>query len=120
MNDNTVTTNPPINVTAHNGIDSKNPHASIEDIIELGNTEFVEPLMFDNEIIFETIPCDILKIANINSIPYVTTIFAIANLINNFSACSGFLTSVSEPQVFITPITKNRTNKASPIACIPP
>ena len=51
MKDNTVTTNPPINVTAHNGIDSKNPHASIEDIIELGNTEFVEPLMFDNEII---------------------------------------------------------------------
>ena len=37
-------------------------------------------------------------------------------LVNNFKACSGFLTSVNEPQVFITPTTKNKTNRASPIA----
>jgi hypothetical protein len=59
-------------------------------------------------------------IANIKSNPYVTTIFAIANLINNLNACSGFLTSVIEPHVFITPITKNNTSNAKPIACIPP
>ena len=43
-----------------------------------------------------------------------------ANLIKSRRACSGFLTSLKEPHVFITPTTKNRTNKASPIACIAP
>ena len=46
--------------------------------------------------------------------------FAIANLINNFNACSGLFISAKLPQVFITPITKNNTNKANAIACIAP
>ena len=44
----------------------------------------------------------------------------IANLTNNLIACSGFLTSARELQVFTTPITKNKTNNASPIACTAP
>ena len=80
MNDNTVTTNPPIKVTAHNGIDSKKPHDSIASIIACGRVEFDELVIFAVVIIFETMPCDILNIDNIKSIPYVTTILAIANV----------------------------------------
>ena len=46
------------------------------------------------------------------------TPLAIANLINSFKACSGFLTSTNDPQVLTTPATKKRTSKAKPIACI--
>ena len=120
INDKTVITKPPINVTAHNGIDAKNPQSSIASIIDVGNTVSVEPDILDIVIILDTIPCVIVKIDVIKSNPYVTNILAIANLINSFNACSGFLTSVNEPQVFITPITKNNTNNANPIACIPP
>ena len=35
-----------------------------------------------------------------------------ANLMNSFNACSGLFISAKLPQVFITPITKNKTNKA--------
>ena len=56
MKDNTVTTKPPIKVTAHNGIDSKNPQSSIAFIICDGNVVLVAPVIFDIDIIFDTIP----------------------------------------------------------------
>ena len=65
----------------------------------------------------EIMPCTILNNAIINSNPYVTAPFARANRMNNFMACSGFLTCAKSPQVRITPTTKNRTSRASPIAC---
>ena len=46
MKDKTVTTSPPISVTAHSGIDSKKPQSSIAVIIALGRTDLVEPLIF--------------------------------------------------------------------------
>ena len=39
-----------------------------------------------------------------------------ANRINSLRACSGFFTSVNEPQVFTIPTTKNRTSRAKPFA----
>ena len=56
MKDNTVTINPPISVTAHNGIDSKNPQDSIADIIPDGHVDLVELVILATVIIFETIP----------------------------------------------------------------
>ena len=50
----------------------------------------------------------------------MTTPFAKAKRINIFSACSGFLTSENDPQVFITPTTKNKTNRARPMAISAP
>ena len=38
----------------------------------------------------------------------------LVNLKNNLKACSGFLISENELQVFITPAKKNITSKASP------
>lgn len=66
------------------------------------------------DIIVELIPCTILKIASIKSKPYTTMVYAIENLKNNLKACSGFLISENELQVFITPAKKNITSKASP------
>ena len=56
INDKTVTTNPPINVTAHNGIDSKKPQDSIAEIIELGKVLFELKVILAVDIIFDVIP----------------------------------------------------------------
>ena len=69
MNDNTVTNNPPINVTAHNGIDSKKPHDSTASIIELGRTVLDIPPKPLEVIIVLITPWQILNIANIKSNP---------------------------------------------------
>ena len=42
MNDNTVTNNPPINVTAHNGIDSKKPQLSTALTISWGRLQTLQ------------------------------------------------------------------------------
>lgn len=55
INDKTVTTNPPINVTAHNGIDSKKPQDSIAVIIELGKVLFELKVILAVDIIFAVI-----------------------------------------------------------------
>ncbi len=44
----------------------------------------------------------------------------LANLMNSFRACSGLFTSVRLPQVLTTPIRKNKTSSASPIALTAP
>ena len=109
---NTVMNSPPISVTAHSGILSKNPQSSTAFIISSGNTVssvLPNPAVF---IIVLVIPCTILKSAIINSNPYVTTPFAIAKRIKIFNACSGLFTSVKLPQVLTTPTTKKSTNKA--------
>ena len=69
MKDNTVTINPPIIVTAHNGTDFKKLTLSIVSIIDVGNVVFVELVILAIVITLETIPCEILNIANIKSIP---------------------------------------------------
>ena len=99
---------------------SKKLQASTACIISFGKTVCVVPPSPADVIIVLAIPCTILNIAIINSKPYVTIAFAIAKRIKSFNACYGFLTSAKLPQVFITPITKNNTNNASPIACIAP
>ena len=116
MNESTVINNPPISVTAHKGILSKNPQSSMVVTISAGKvvcSGVPNPAAF---IIVEIVPCTILNSASISSIPYVITPFANAKRTKSFKACSGFFTSVKLPQVFTIPITKNNTSKASPIA----
>ena len=120
MNDSTVINNPPISVTAHKGILSKNPQSSMVVTISAGKvvcSGVPNPAAF---IMVEIVPCTILNKASISSIPYVITPFASAKRTKSFSACSGFFTSVKLPQVFTIPITKNNTSKASPIAWTAP
>ena len=117
IKDNTVIKRPPISVTAHNGILSKNPQSSIVVIISEGNVVwfgFPKPAVF---IMVEIVPWTILNKASISSSPCVITPIVIANRIKSFKVCSGFLTSVKLSQVRTTPTTKNRTSKAKPIAC---
>ena len=116
MNDKTVINSPPISVTAHNGILSKKPHSSIFVIISAGKVVWLGVPNPADVIIVEIVPCTILNRASISSRPQVITPLAMANLMNSFNACSGFLTSVKLPQVRTTPTTKKSTSKASPIA----
>ncbi len=109
-----------ISVTAQSGIHSKKLQLSIATIISGGNVDCISPPIPTLSIIVCISPCVILNTANINSNPYVTTVFVNINLINNFSTCSGFFTSANEEQVFIIPNKKNNTSKANPIACIAP
>ena len=111
---------PPISVTAHNGMLSQKSHSSIASTMLSGRTENLPLVTPDDVIMPDITPCIIVMSFRSSSIPFVMTIFAIANRINSFSACSGFLTSANEPQVFTTPITKNRTSSAYPIACSAP
>ena len=120
MNDSTVMKRLPISVTAHSGILSKKPQSSIADTISLGSVILSKLPIPDAFMMVLTIPCTISKSAIISSSPYVTTPFAIANLMKSFRACSGFFTSAKLPQVFTTPTTKKRTSSASPIAISAP
>ena len=63
-NDNTVTNSPPISVTAHNGIDLKNPHFSIAVIIDWGSVVPVADDIPAVLIIVEIIPWTISNIDN--------------------------------------------------------
>ena len=56
MKDNTVINSPPINVTAHNGIDSKNPHFSTAVINYCGKVVLVVPPSPDAVIIVDITP----------------------------------------------------------------
>ena len=108
----TVIKSPPINVTAHRGILSKNPQSSTASMISSDKTvSSVLPNPAVCIIVLVT-PCMILNNAIISSSPYVTTPFAIAKRIKIFNACSGLFTSVKLPQVLTTPTTKKSTNKA--------
>ena len=69
MNDNTVTNNPPIKVTAHNGIDSKKPQLSTALTISWGRIVLVTVPKPADFIIVDITPCTILKIDNIKSSP---------------------------------------------------
>ena len=69
-------------------------------MISVGNTVCVVPPNPAVFIIVLAIPCTILNIAIINSSPYVISPLAMANLINNFNACSGFFTSAKLPTSF--------------------
>lgn len=111
MNDNTVMKRLPISVTAHSGILSKKPQSSIADTISLGSVILSKLPMPDAFMMVLTIPCTISKSAIISSSPYVTTPFAIANLMKSFRACSGFFTSAKLPQVFTTPTTKKKNQQ---------
>ena len=69
IKDKTVTSSPPISVTAHSGMLSKNPQSSIAVTISSGSTAsavFPKPAEFMME---EIIPWTIVKRAIINSIP---------------------------------------------------
>ena len=79
INDSTVINNPPISVTAHKGILSKNPQSSMVVTISAGKvvcSGVPNPAAF---IMVEIVPCTILNSASISSIPYVITPFANAN-----------------------------------------
>ena len=113
-----VINSPPISVTAHKGILSQNPQFSIADTKSSGNTVSVADET-PAAVIIEAIPlCTIPNKVVINSIPCVMTAFAKMNRTKSFTACSGFFKSVKLPHVLTTPITKNRTNKPVPRACI--
>lgn len=106
MNDKTVINRLPISVTAQSGMLSKKPQLSIAVTISSGRVVSLvapKPALF---IMVDMIPCTILNIASISSIPYVTKAFAMAKRTNSFKACSGFLTSTNDEQVLTTPITK--------------
>ena len=59
----TVINSPPIKVTAHKGIDSKNPQLSTAVIISCGNTVVVAPPKLADVIIVDITPCIILNTA---------------------------------------------------------
>ena len=86
--------NPPIKVTAHRGMDSKNPQSSIAVLILSGKTVGVAPPMPEADIILLISPCVIENRLINSSSPWVTAAFARANRIKSFNACSGFFTSV--------------------------
>ena len=65
MKDNTVINNPPINVTAHNGMDSKKPHFSTAVIIDCGKVVLVAPPNPEAVIIVDITPCTIFNLTNI-------------------------------------------------------
>ena len=110
---NTVIKSPPISVTAHRGILSKNPQSSTASMISSGKTvSSVLPKPAVCIIVLVT-PCMMLNNAIISSSPYVTTPFAIAKRIKIFNACSGLFTSVKLPQVLTTPTTKNKPTRHS-------
>ena len=93
---------------------SKKPQLSIVVISSCGNTVLLLSPKPAEVIIVDIIPCTISNIASIKSNPYTTIMYAIAKRKNNLNACSGFLISANELQVFITPIRKNITINASP------
>ena len=74
---NTVMNNPPMSVTAHRGMDSKNPQLSTAVIISCGNTVVVAPPKLADVIIVDITPCIILNTASIRFKPYVTTLLQI-------------------------------------------
>ena len=120
INDKTVMNSPPIKVTAHNGMLSKKPQSSTAVTISAGSTVSCaapKPAAF---MMVEISPCTMLNRAIISSKPYVTAALARAKRINTLRACSGRFSSAKEPQVFITPTTKNKTSSASPMACTAP
>jgi hypothetical protein len=121
MNDSTVINRPPKSVTAHNGILSKNPVLLIAVTISAGSTAGEELLPIPDEFIIVDInPCTMLSSAIISSSPYTTAALAIAKRMNTLIATSGRFISANEPIVFITPTTKNSTNRARPIALTAP
>ena len=69
MKDNTVMNKPPISVTAHRGIDSKNPQLSIVSIISAGKVVCVAEPKPAAVIMVEIVPCMILNSASISSMP---------------------------------------------------
>ena len=69
MKDNTVINNPPINVTAHNGIDSKNPHFSTAVSISCGKVVLAVPPYPEAVIIVDITPWIILNNESIKSSP---------------------------------------------------
>ena len=109
--------NPPISVTAHSGILSQKPQSSIAVTISSGNTVCVAVSKPADVIIVPIVLCTILNNVSISSIPFVMTALARINRTNSLTACSGFFTSAKLPQVFTTPMTKNNTSNANPIAC---
>ena len=94
MNDSTVMNRPPISVTAHKGIDSKNPQLSMAVTISAGKTVCAAEPKPAAVIMVLISPCTILNKAIINSKPYVTAAFAKAKRMKSFRACSGFFSSV--------------------------
>lgn len=105
-----------IRVTAQSGIDSKKPQFSTAVIISCGKFIAVAPPIPEAFIIVDIVPCMMSNIDVSSSSPCVMRTLHIANLINILNACSGFLSSATEPQVFITPTKKNITNRANAIA----
>ena len=112
MKESTHTNRPPIKVTAHNGIDSKNPQSSIAVIMSAGRTVGDGVPKPAADMILEMIPCTMDSSAIINSKPWVISPFARAKRTKTFSAASGRFRSAKLPQVFTTPITKNSTSSA--------
>ena len=94
----------PMSVTAQRGMLSKKPQSSIAVTIDCGRVVFVaEPTPEDLMIVVMT-PWAISKSASIRSSPYVTTPFAIANLMNSFRAamCDGTPSTLVAPTVNVT------------------
>ncbi len=111
---------PPMSVTAHSGILSKKPQL----------------LHGGDDLLGKTVCCAVTKACRIhngrnNALDDIEQgqhqlhaigdgAFGKANRINSFRCVFRLLTSAKEPQVFITPTTKNSTSSARPMACNAP
>ncbi|MNI60346.1 hypothetical protein D3C73_1155570 [compost metagenome] len=120
MKDSTVINKLPSSVTIHKGILCQKPTSSIAWAIAFGRAAAVAEPKPERAIMVEMMPCTIVNSVIISSRPYVTTAFASTKRMNSLTATSGFFTSAKLPVVFTTPMTKNKTSSASPVACRPP
>ena len=112
----TVINTAPNSVTAHNGIESKNPTFDNAFVTSSGIIVSVDVPKLTVVMTLVIMPCTILKIATIKSIPYVTNILAIANLRKSRNISSGLFSSLTLVHVLTNPNTKNKTSNAIPIA----
>lgn len=106
----------PKSVTAHNGMDSRNPVLLIASIISYGSTVSLDTPSPAVSVTEEIMLCTISKIPVMSSIPYIASARATINRRNSLKACSGLFTSCQLVQVLINPHTKKRTSSASPMA----
>lgn len=120
MSDSTQTTRLPNKVTSHRGIESKNPTSLILVMISAGNVVALAAVNPEALMAEPIVPCTMLKMAIRNSSPKSIKALANTKRINNLNACSGLFSSAKLPAVFITPMVKNNTNNAYPIAYMAP
>ena len=69
VKDKTVISSPPINVTAHSGMESQKPTLLMASINSCGSVTLLMPELPDCVIMVDTMPCTMENTASINSSP---------------------------------------------------